>query len=122
MNTKELWNNCLSEIELSISKANFTTWFKNTSIIKEDTGTLYIGVPNEFVKDWLYNKFHKLILKTLISHEESVRNIEYVIHKYEQQNKKIEEVEVVAPKININKLLNYKTNIAGNMYLNYVRG
>ncbi len=63
MNTKELWDNCLSEIELSVSKANFTTWFKNTSIVKEDSGTLYIGVPNEFVKDWLYNKFHKLILK-----------------------------------------------------------
>ena len=66
MNTKELWNNCLSEIETSISKANFTTWFKNTSIAKEDGGILYIGVPNEFVKDWLYNKFHKLILKTLM--------------------------------------------------------
>ena len=61
MNTKELWEKCLSEVELNISKANFTTWFKNTSIVKEESGTLYIGVPNEFVKDWLYNKFHKLI-------------------------------------------------------------
>jgi chromosomal replication initiator protein len=83
MNTKELWDNCLSEIEVSISKANFNTWFKNTSIIKEESGTLYIGVPNEFVKDWLYNKFHKLILKTLITHEESVRGIEYTISKHE---------------------------------------
>lgn len=87
MNTKELWGNCLSEIELSMSKANFTTWFKNTSIVKEEGGTLYIGVPNEFVKDWLVNKFHKLILKTLISHEEAVRGIEYVISKHEHVNK-----------------------------------
>lgn len=90
MNTKELWNNCLSEIETSISKANFTTWFKNTSIAKEDGGILYIGVPNEFVKDWLYNKFHKLILKTLMNYEEGVRGIEYVIHKHDGKERSTE--------------------------------
>jgi chromosomal replication initiator protein len=63
MDKKEFWNKCLNEIEMNISKANFTTWFKNTSILKEDSGVVEIGVPNEFVKDWLYNKFHKLILK-----------------------------------------------------------
>ncbi len=78
---KELWVECLSEIELNISKANFTTWFKNTSIVKEESGTLYIGVPNEFVKDWLYNKFNKLILKTLISCDDSIRGVEYIITK-----------------------------------------
>lgn len=104
MNTKELWDNCLSEIELSISKANFTTWFKNTSIVKEDAGTLYIGVPNEFVKDWLYNKFHKLILKTLIGREDSIRSIEYIISKHDHVNKSnIEDKSVSA--LNINKEL-----------------
>jgi len=82
-NTKELWNKCLNEIELSISKANFNTWFKNTCIVNEDGGVVYVGVPNEFVKDWLYNKFHKLILKTLINYEDAVRGVEYVIHKQE---------------------------------------
>jgi len=82
INLKELWEKCLSEVELNISKANFTTWFKNTSIIKEDNGTIYLGVPNEFVKDWLYNKFNKLILKTLIGCEEGVRNVEYIITKH----------------------------------------
>jgi len=110
MNTKELWYNCLSEIELGISKANFTTWFKNTSIIKEDVGTIYVGVPNEFVKDWLYNKFHKLILKTLISHEESVRCVEYVIHKNEPTVKPTEG-KVVEPIPNINKELPLDLNI-----------
>ncbi len=80
-NLKELWEKCLSEIELNISKANFTTWFKNTSIIKEEVGILYIGVPNEFVKDWLYNKFHKLILKTILVYNDEIRGIEYIITK-----------------------------------------
>ena len=104
MNINELWINCLSEIELNISKANFTTWFKNTSIIKEDSGTIYVGVPNEFVKDWLYNKFHKLILKTLIEHNGGIRSIEYIISKYET-NKKSEENKNTPIVQNINKEL-----------------
>ena len=86
MDTKELWNKCLSEIELNVSKANFTTWFKNTCIVKEDGGVICVGVPNEFVKDWLYNKFHKLILKTLIGNKGTIRGVEYIIHKQELKN------------------------------------
>lgn len=104
MNMKELWDNCLAEIELNISKANFNTWFKNTSIIKEDSGTLYIGVPNEFVKDWLYNKFHKLILKTIINHNEAVRGVEYIISKNDSHQKTNNE-ENTKQIVNINKEL-----------------
>jgi chromosomal replication initiator protein len=89
INNKELWENALVDIEASISRANFTTWFKNTSITKEDAGTLYIGVPNEFVKDWLYNKFHKLILKTLMTHSDNIRCVEYIIVKHEPTQKPV---------------------------------
>jgi chromosomal replication initiator protein len=83
MNTKQLWKNCLMEIESDISKANFSTWFKNTSIIKEDTGIIYIGVPNEFVRDWLIKKYHKLITKTIADAYENMRAVEYTITKTE---------------------------------------
>ncbi|MEK7496942.1 MAG: hypothetical protein AAB657_03505 [Patescibacteria group bacterium] len=33
MTNEELWRAALGELELLISKANFTTWFKNTGII-----------------------------------------------------------------------------------------
>jgi len=108
MEIKELWNKCLSEIELNISKANFTTWFKNTSIIKKEDGVVQVGVPNEFVKDWLYNKFHKLILKTLIEKNDSVRSVEYIIHKQEpkyEQDFKDNNRMMIRTSLNINKEL-----------------
>jgi chromosomal replication initiator protein len=83
MNTKQLWKNCLVEIETGISKANFSTWFKNTSIVREDAGIVYIGVPNEFVRDWLINKYHKLITKTIADEYENMRAVEYIIVKLE---------------------------------------
>jgi chromosomal replication initiator protein len=106
METKDLWNKCLSEIELNISKANFTTWFKNTSIIKDDGGIIQVGVPNEFVKDWLYNKFHKLIFKTLIGNNENIRGVEYIIHRQEPKNEQDIDSKLASKMpININKEL-----------------
>jgi len=83
---KQLWENTLVDIELSISKANFSTWFKNTSIQKIDGGIVYLGVPNQFVKDWLANKYHKDILKTLRSFSTEVRGLEYIISKEQKSN------------------------------------
>jgi chromosomal replication initiator protein len=88
---KQLWENCLIQIEANVSKANFSTWFKNTSIMKEDMGTIYIAVPNEFVKDWLYNKFHKLILKTLVDFNSEIRGVEYIIAKQDSVKAKQQE-------------------------------
>ncbi len=90
---KQLWKNCLAEIEAGISKANFSTWFKNTSIIKEDAGIIYIGVPNEFVRDWLINKYHKLITKTLADSYENMRAVEYTIAKAEAAIKEEPEIK-----------------------------
>ncbi len=102
MDIKQLWKNCLIEIESNLSKANFSTWFKNTSILKEEMGVIYIRVPNEFVRDWLMNKYHKLITKTLADAYGSMRSVEYVITKIEPNR---QEIEVVTKTPYINKEL-----------------
>lgn len=81
MDNKELWSKALVDIELEVSKANFSTWFKNTRIVKQDAGTVYIGVQNEFVRDWLSNKYHSTILRILRNCSEHVRGVEYLISK-----------------------------------------
>src|SRR3989344_3849522 len=83
---KQVWDNCLTEIESNISKANFSTWFKNTNILKEEGGVVFLCVPNEFVKEWIANKFHKLILKTLVETTEHIRTVEYVVTRATEQN------------------------------------
>lgn len=80
---KKLWQSVLSEIELSISKANFNMWFKDTFVSKQEEGTVFVGVPNVFVKDWLINKYHKNILKSLRSFGENIHAIEYQVIKPE---------------------------------------
>lgn len=79
--TKELWENALVELGLTISKPNFNTWFKDTHIVRVEEGTVYLGVPSQFARDWLSTKFHKDILRSLRQLNESVRNVEYVISR-----------------------------------------
>jgi chromosomal replication initiator protein len=89
---KKLWASVLAEIELSISKANFSMWFKDTSITKQEEGMVFVGVPNVFVKDWLINKYHKNILKSLRSFGEHIRGVEYLIVKHEPKKETPKEV------------------------------
>ncbi len=76
---KQLWDAVLGEIELTVSRANFSTWFKNTYIVKQESGIVFIGVKNEFVKEWLFSKHNKFILKSLRDRSENIRGVEYVI-------------------------------------------
>lgn len=104
---KQLWDNCLVDLETAVSKANFSTWFKNTYIIKEENGLVLLGVPNEFVKDWLSEKFHKTILKTVRNLSENVKEIEYVIirQKPKENEQKIEIIDETNNKQGPNKEL-----------------
>lgn len=80
MTRDELWQAVLGELELTLSKANFTTWFKNTFIIAEENDQVIIGVPNLFTQAWFEKKYNDLIIKTLKKITNNrVKNIIYKI-------------------------------------------
>jgi len=82
----KMWQSALVEIETAVSQANFSTWFKETVILKENEGTIYLGVPNSFTQEWLQKKFHNSILRILRQMDARVRALEYVIIKEEKSN------------------------------------
>ncbi|PJA86788.1 MAG: chromosomal replication initiator protein DnaA [Candidatus Moranbacteria bacterium CG_4_9_14_3_um_filter_42_9] len=75
MTNEEIWKAALAEIELSISKANFITWFKNTSILSSKDGVVSIGVPNGFAKEWLENKYRSYILRALRNIQGDIKEV-----------------------------------------------
>jgi len=79
MNPKELWQTVLAEIELSISKANFITWFKNTKIQSKKDGVITVSAPSGFAKEWLENKYNKQILKILRNNSSDIKEIQFII-------------------------------------------
>lgn len=85
MTNEELWKGVLGQVELSISKANFVTWFRNTSIISNENGLVTISVPNGFAKEWLENKYNLEILRSLRGFDERIGGIKCFISGPQQQ-------------------------------------
>ncbi|MEI8343611.1 MAG: chromosomal replication initiator protein DnaA [Candidatus Moraniibacteriota bacterium] len=98
MNNTELWQAALGEIELSISKANFSTWFKNTTILSRENGKVVIGVPNGFAKEWLENKYNTFIFRALRNFQEDIKEISCIIYNLDQapQGNEIKKIDSIA--------------------------
>lgn len=116
---KTLWENALVDIELEVSRANFGTWFKNTKIIKDDDGIIYLGVPNAFVKDWLFKKYHKSIVKSLRNLRPEIRAVEYTISKISDGNEKqiISRQPITGPQMDLAEMY---TNREDNLNPKYI--
>ncbi len=96
MDYQEIWRAVLGEIELQISRPNFLTWFKGSQLIEKDEkeGKVLIGLPNQFAKEWVKNKYHKLILGVLRQMDSSIKQVDYVVinqylNKHSQVSSKI---------------------------------
>ena len=83
MDKDQVWKAVLGEIELVLSRANFTTWFKNTFISSIENERVIICVPSMFNKTWLEKKYHKEIASAL----ESIlgQKIREIIYKVESR-------------------------------------
>jgi len=79
MTNEDLWQAVLAQIQFHISKANFGTWFANTKIILKKDGEVIVSVPNSFSKEWLENKYNKLILKILRELNSEIKEVKYKI-------------------------------------------
>lgn len=77
MNNQQLWQAILGSLEVSLSKANFNTWFKNTTILERGTDYIIVGVPSAFNRDWIAAKYHQEMLKALKTISPDVKEIRY---------------------------------------------
>lgn len=104
MTNEELWKAVLGEMELSLTKANFATWFRNTTILSKDNSSVVVSVPNGFIKEWLENKFNKKILQSIRILSPEVREIKYLVGR-----PKLELVKQDLSKLNLDVQFEEKT-------------
>ncbi|MEK7159272.1 MAG: chromosomal replication initiator protein DnaA [Patescibacteria group bacterium] len=99
---QQLWQAVLGELELSLSKASFTTWLKNTFIIENEDGRILIGVPSVFSQSWLRQKYHQMIYNIIQKNsKERIREIVYKVQTlkgYQIQIDKIKETALTESK------------------------
>jgi len=74
-----VWKSVLGEIELSVSRATFVTWFKNTELFDQTDDTLTVAVPNIFAKRQFEVKFDSQVREVLSGNGVTTKNIEYIV-------------------------------------------
>ena len=84
MTTEELWQATLAQVQFQLSPANFATWFKNTYILSRKEGMLIISVPNNFSREWLENKYNKIIFRIIKNLDNDIKEIPKEIGQLKQ--------------------------------------
>jgi chromosomal replication initiator protein len=80
MGDDTLWQTVLGEIELTVSRGSYITWFKNTRVLRRNEELLVVGVPNIFAKQQLESKYKSMIVELLEKNGVANTEVEFKIH------------------------------------------
>jgi chromosomal replication initiator protein len=124
MDARELWQTVLSQIQLTLSPASFATWFKDVEISSIENGQVMISVPNSFVKEWLEQKYHKMIFKILHNLNEGIKEVKYEVARPQLKSIKktlseTEENQLEFPEFKVDKETNLNSRYS---FKNFVVG
>jgi chromosomal replication initiator protein len=65
MQPEQIWQAALGQLQLEIPKSTFDTWVRGTALLSQDDGGYVVGVNNAYAKDWLENRLHGTVKRTL---------------------------------------------------------
>lgn len=117
----QLWQAVLGELELTVSKAHFVTWLKNTFVLENSDKHLIIAVPNTFTKEWLENKFNKNISRAIQSISGQIKEVKYVIQPDQFKKPIMDSInkppspmaDIIFPDTNLNRNYTFDSFIIG---------
>ena len=105
-----LWKSVLGEIELSVSEANFQTWFKGTELVEYNDEEAVVAVKNIFAKKQFEVRFNNQIKEILEKNGIKTNKITYIIKSVTKRDPITHETTVIpsqdthAIKNNINQV------------------
>lgn len=90
-----LWKSVLGEIEVSVSHATFTTWFKDTELLEYSNNNVTIAVANIFAKRQFEVKFDPKVRSVLEKNGVEAKTIHYTVKT--NSKRKVISRETTAP-------------------------
>ncbi|SET01374.1 chromosomal replication initiator protein DnaA [Anaerobranca gottschalkii] len=76
-----LWTEVLKKLEEKLSKPSFETWLQGTTPITLYNNNIIIGVPNDFTKEWLENRYSHLIKDIILKITGEEYQINFIVPK-----------------------------------------
>lgn len=125
MHEERLWQAVLGDIEITLSKGNYLTWFKNTRLIECVDGSVVVGVGNIFIKNHLQTKYAPLITEALQKNGVEVINISFKIQNDiipKREYRQLDEVKQLKPELSTNKISNPNPGSSSPLESSYRQG
>jgi chromosomal replication initiator protein len=79
MGPQAAWQTTLDELELQMTRATFNTWLKGAQLLSCNDNRYVVGVRNAYAKDWLENRLHDTILRTLTAVADTDLDLRFVV-------------------------------------------
>ncbi|HEX6384861.1 MAG TPA: chromosomal replication initiator protein DnaA [Anaerolineae bacterium] len=79
MTPEHAWKATLGELELQMTRATFNTWLKDAHLLKYEDDTYVISVRNDYAKDWLENRLHDTVMRTLSAVTSQRVQVKYIV-------------------------------------------
>jgi len=62
---QRVWDAALGQLQIHVTRPNYDTWLKDTQGLRFGDGMFVVGVPTEFVKEWLATRMRGLVAQTV---------------------------------------------------------
>jgi chromosomal replication initiator protein len=113
MNSAEnIWKSVLGQLQITVAKSCYTTWFADTKGISYDNGVFVIGVKDDFTATSLRQQYIGLIERTLFKFLEGRAEIQFTVDWDPSKPAKKNEPELCAL-YNLNPDLSFENFVVG---------
>ncbi len=65
MNAQQAWQAVRGQLQTEMPKAAYDTWVRDAEFISFEDGSLIIGVPNAYARDWLHSRLSSTVTRLL---------------------------------------------------------
>ncbi|MCB2160561.1 hypothetical protein KQH40_00585 [bacterium] len=96
------WEAVKQQLQTDMAKATFDTWVAPTCYLDYNAGTMTIGVPNGYARDWLTSRLSALIQNILRGMLDAEVEIQFVIDPKAEIEKQDNALDSIEEKITLN--------------------
>jgi chromosomal replication initiator protein len=76
---RDLWLNVLRKLEPHVPRGQFITWFKDTTVLGRDQGTLVVGLSLPMFLDWHISHYRASTLRAAQEVDPSIQQVVYKV-------------------------------------------
>lgn len=90
----DVWKSVLAEVEQTIPREQYSTWFTGAELVNVDGGIVTIGVPNIFKIKQLQVKYSDILVESFKHNNVEVKELKYIVQSSARPKTRAREVPV----------------------------